>query len=172
MLLVGVAEINHGLTGCGHVHSLLPSGFPFALLEIDKVSTQTSRLNRPVIGAILTRGNDANENDSSRVRISRFATRVNSMDSGMMVNPANALGVVLRQLQVSHEKLMLEVCLPVAIKNSSINVATSKLEKSGLQSSLPRNRNSPSKIVNGCGGQPGMNKSTGTTELAPSRICA
>jgi hypothetical protein len=34
-------------------------------------------------------------------------------------------------------------------------------------SSLPSNRSSPSRMVNGWGGQPGMNKSTGTSALAP-----
>ena len=37
--------------------------------------------------------------------------------------------------------------------------------------SRPSSRSRPSKIVSGCGGQPGMNKSTGTTALAPFRIC-
>lgn len=40
-----------------------------------------------------------------------------------------------------------------------------------FQSNFPNSRNSPSKIVSGCGGQPGMNKSTGTMEPAPFKIC-
>ena len=34
----------------------------------------------------------------------------------------------------------------------------------------PMNRSRPSRIVSGCGGQPGIKRSTGTTEAAPSRI--
>jgi hypothetical protein len=40
-----------------------------------------------------------------------------------------------------------------------------------FQPNFPNSRSSPSRIVSGCGGQPGMNKSTGTMEFAPFRIC-
>ncbi len=96
------------------------------------------------------------------------------VDAGIM----GILNISPNILSVSEAVMINNVNLAIQLENLSYFIQAGMISHTATQrrnkrysprlaSNRPSRRSNPSRMVRGCGGQPGMNRSTGTIALAP-----